>query len=255
LPAAGDYPHILLKSFLLKKRRKIMQDTILITGANRGIGLALAQVFVEHDWEVIACCRRPAEALELQGIETDSQGRLTIRQLDVTRDEDIRHLATALRGKAIDILFNNAGILGPEEQDFGKLDEKEWLTVFRVNTIAPYKMTLALLDNVVLSHRRVIATIGSAMGSIGENTSGGYYIYRTAKAAVHMLMKNLSIDLQQKGVTAVAMHPGWVRTRLGGPQAPLSPEESAAGILATLTTLTPAKNGAFLDYQGREMAW
>jgi NAD(P)-dependent dehydrogenase (short-subunit alcohol dehydrogenase family) len=232
-----------------------MKDTILITGANRGIGLALARVFVGQGWEVIACCRRPAEAQDLQAVEAVSGGGLTIRQLDVTKDEEIGSLAASLAGKGVDILFNNAGILGPEEQDFGKLDEEEWLAVFRVNTIAPYKLALALLDNVVLSHRRVIATIGSAMGSIGENSSGGYYIYRTAKAAVHMIMKNLSIDLAPRGVTAVALHPGWVRTRLGGPQAPVSPEESAAGLFALLTTLTPAKNGTLLDYQGREMAW
>jgi NAD(P)-dependent dehydrogenase (short-subunit alcohol dehydrogenase family) len=232
-----------------------MEDTILITGANRGIGLELARVFARRDWEVIACCRRPEEALDLRAIEAESQGGLTIRQLDVARDDEISSLAGSLSGKAIDILFNNAGILGPEEQDFGNLDEEEWLTVFRVNTIAPYKMVLAFLDNVVLSQRRVIATIGSAMGSIGENTSGSYYIYRTAKAAVHMIMKNLSIDLRRKGVTAVALHPGWVRTRLGGPQAPVSPEESAAGLFEVLTTLTPGKSGALIDYQGREMGW
>jgi NAD(P)-dependent dehydrogenase (short-subunit alcohol dehydrogenase family) len=232
-----------------------MKETILITGANRGIGLELAREFVRNDWEVIACCRRPAEAADLQAIEAGSRGGLTIRQLDVTSDAEIRSLADSLRGKPIDILFNNAGILGPEKQDFGKLDEEEWLTVFRVNTIAPYKMILALLDNVLLGHRRIIATLGSAMGSISENSSGDYYVYRTAKAAVHMIMKNLSIDLRQQGVTAVAMHPGWVRTRLGGPQAPLSPEESAEGLCAVLTALTLEKSGALLDYQGREMAW
>ncbi|MCK9294469.1 MAG: SDR family oxidoreductase [Desulfobulbaceae bacterium] len=232
-----------------------MKETILITGANRGIGLELARIFERQGWEVIACCRRPAQASDLQAIEAGSGGGLTIRQLDVTSDEEIRQLAVSLRGRPIAILFNNAGILGPEEQDFGNLAEEEWLGVFRVNTIGPYKMVLAFLDNVLLSHRRVIATLGSAMGSISENSSGGYYIYRSAKAAVHMIMKNLSIDLRQKGVTAVAMHPGWVRTRLGGPQAPLGPAESAAGLFEVLTSLTPEKNGALLDYQGRELAW
>ncbi|RJX26531.1 MAG: SDR family oxidoreductase [Desulfurivibrio sp.] len=232
-----------------------MKETILITGANRGIGLELARVFVQRGWGVIACCRRPDEAAELQAIAAGSQGGLTIRQLDVTSDVEINSLAESLRGRAIAILFNNAGILGPEEQDYGVLAEEEWLTVFRVNTIAPYKMALALLDNVLLSRRRVIATLGSAMGSIEENSSGGYYIYRTAKAAAHMIMKNLSIDLRTQGVTAVAMHPGWVRTRLGGPQAPLSPEESAAGLFAVLTGLTLEKTGLLLDYQGMELAW
>lgn len=232
-----------------------MKETILITGTNRGIGLELARVFTQHDWEVLACCRKPAEAEALSAIQAASEGRMKIHELDVTDDEGIAALAASVRGKAIDVLFNNAGILGPLEQQFGKLDEKSWLEAFRVNTIAPYKMTLAFLDNILLGKRRIIATIGSIMGSISGNAGGDYYVYRTTKAAVHMLMKNLSLDLHGKEVTAVSFHPGWVRTRMGGPQATLSPAESAEGIFTTISSLDPAKNGAFIDYQGNELQW
>lgn len=232
-----------------------MIETILVTGANRGIGLALSTVFARYGWQVIACCRHPEKAIALSGLQAASEGRLKIHQLEVTDDLQIERLRRELNGTIIDILVNNAGVPGPDEQKFGFLDETAWIETFRVNTIAPYKIIRALLDHVLLGHRRVIATVGSHMGSLGDNDSGGDYVYRTTKAAVHMVMKNLSIDLREKGVTAVALHPGWVRTSMGGPQAPLSPEKSADGLLRTLLSLNLANNGQLLDYQGGLLPW
>lgn len=232
-----------------------MIETIVITGTNCGIGLGLSRVFAENGWQVIACCRNPDQAQALKAIRAASEERVKIFRLDVTADDQIAELREALADSAVDILVNNAGIPGPDEQDFGPLDEMAWLETFRVNTIAPYKLAVALLDCVVRSRRRVIATIGSVMGSLAENDSGGYYAYRSAKAAVNMVMKSLSRDLQGKGVTAVTLHPGWVRTRLGGPSAPLSPGESAEGLYRTLLALTPEDNGRFLDYRGEELPW
>jgi NAD(P)-dependent dehydrogenase (short-subunit alcohol dehydrogenase family) len=232
-----------------------MKLSILITGTNRGIGLELARIFAQYDWDVIACCRKPQEALALQSIQAASEGRLKIRQLDVTDDGQIDELAESLADKNIDILVNNAGILGPEKQDFGILDEEFWLETLRVNTLGPYRMVRAFIDNVARSQRRIIATITSEMGSIQHNTSGDYYVYRTSKAAANMVMKNLSRDLHAKGIICVALHPGWVRTRMGGSQASLSAEESSAGLFKTLTSLRKEDNGSFLDYTGRNIPW
>jgi len=232
-----------------------MIETIVITGANRGIGLELSRVFAKNGWQVIACCRNPDQALALEAIRAAAEARVRIHRLDVTEDDQIEKLRRELSDTVVDILLNNAGIQGPEHQDFGILDEMGWLDTFRVNTIAPYKMAVALVDRVALSRRRVIATIGSVMGSLADNDSGGYYSYRTSKAAVHMVMRNLSHDLQGKGITAVSLHPGWVRTDLGGVGAPLSAGESAAGLYRTLLALKPADNGRFLDYRGEQMAW
>lgn len=232
-----------------------MKLSILITGTNRGIGLELARIFTQYDWDVIATCRRPEEAVALKSIQAASEGRLKIEKLDVTSDEEIRDLADLLAAKDIDILLNNAGIMGPEEQGFGFLDEEAWLETFRVNTIGPYKMVRAFLDNVARSQRRIIATITSQMGSVENNSSGDYYAYRTSKSGANMIMKNLSHDLHGKRITCVALHPGWVRTRLGGGQAPLSPAASAAGVFKTLTALSEEQNGSFLDYEGRSLPW
>jgi NAD(P)-dependent dehydrogenase (short-subunit alcohol dehydrogenase family) len=232
-----------------------MKHSILITGANRGIGLELARVFSQNDWEVIATCREPAGASDLKGIQAASEGRLTIRKLDVIRDKDIAALAEELAGKPLDILLNNAGILGPKQQEFGRLDEGAWLETFAVNSLGPYRMARALVDNVAGSKRRIIATITSEMGSTAGNSSGGYYVYRSSKAAANMIMKNLSLDLRREGITCVALHPGWVRTRMGGSSAPLSPEGSAEGLFQVLTSLDREQNGTFLDYRGKEILW
>jgi NAD(P)-dependent dehydrogenase (short-subunit alcohol dehydrogenase family) len=232
-----------------------MVETILVTGSNRGIGLALAREFAGHGWRVIACCRRPEEAAELRQAAAEAEGRIRIERLDVAVPEQVGELAARLREEAIDILFNNAGVVGSEHQDFGQLDEAAWVEVFRVNTVAPLRMTETFVDQVARSGRRIIATMGSVMGSIGENTSGGYYIYRTTKAAVHMVMKNLALDLRGRGIISVVFHPGWVHTEMGGAAAPLSPAESAAGLYRVLTALDREDSGKFLDYRGGEHAW
>jgi NAD(P)-dependent dehydrogenase (short-subunit alcohol dehydrogenase family) len=232
-----------------------MKLSILITGTNRGIGLELARVFSQYDWDVIACCRKPDEALALKSIQAATEGRLKIKKLDVTSDKEIAELKEELAEKDIDILLNNAGTFGPEQQEFGSLDEKLWLETFKVNTIAPYKMVRALLDNISRSQRRIIATITSEMGSLSSNGSGGYYGYRTSKAAANMVMKNLSLDLHTKRIICVALHPGWVRTRMGGKNAPLSPEESAVQLFKVLTSLGEEQNGAFLNYRGENIHW
>lgn len=229
-------------------------STILITGANRGIGLELAKAFAGRHWQVIACCRAPEAAGDLHVLAGKTAG-VRVHRLDVTDYGTILDLAGQLEGTALDILFNNAGIYGPGHQSFGETDESGWLETFRVNCIAPLRMAEAFVEHVAASERRIIAGMGSAMGSIAENGSGGHYAYRTSKAALHMVMQGLAVDLAPRGILAVAFHPGWVRTRMGGDDAPLAAPESAAGLAEVLLHLRPEQSGRLLDYQGKVRPW
>lgn len=232
-----------------------MTGTILITGANRGIGLELATQYASDHWRVLACCREPATARNLRKVCEAASGRMSIHPLDVTDSERIRALAGELEGTKIDILFNNAGVRGGDRQDFGEVNVEDWLHAFRVNTIAPLKMTEAFIEHVASSRRRIVAIMGSIMGSIAENASGGQYGYRSAKAAVHMVGRSLAIDLRSRDIIAVLFHPGWVNTDMGGPDAPVSPTESAAGLRRVLAGLRPEHSGRFFDFEGNERPW
>mgnify|MGYP001773062950 CR=1 FL=1 len=232
-----------------------MNGTILITGANRGIGLELATRYAADGWRVLACCRQPENALELQIRQERNPGKISIQTLDVSDEEGIRALARQWKGEPIDILFNNAGVRGGELQDLGNVDVETWLQTFRVNTIAPLQMAAAFLENVAGSRRRIIATMGSVMGSIAENSSGGQYIYRSSKAAVHMVGHCLAMDLRSRGIISVLLHPGWVKTDMGGPNAAVSPVESARGLQRVLANLRPQDSGRLFDFQGNALPW
>jgi NAD(P)-dependent dehydrogenase (short-subunit alcohol dehydrogenase family) len=232
-----------------------MTGTLLITGANRGIGLELATQYAAEGWRVLACCREPKRAEKLQEVRKADAGRVSIHALEVTDNERIRNLARELEGEAIDILFNNAGVRGGHHQSLGDVDAEAWLQTLRVNTIAPLKMAEAFIPHVARSQRRIIATMGSIMGSIAENSTGNQYIYRSAKAAVHMVGRCLAVDLRSQGIISVLLHPGWVRTDMGGPDAPVSPAESATGLRRVLAGLHLEDSGRFFDLQGNERAW
>jgi len=229
--------------------------SILITGANKGIGLELVRCFARDDWKVFACCRTLEQTDELHELAAKGNHKIDIHQLDVTKQEQINRLAEALKDEKIDILFNNAGIFGPEKQGFGETDPDGWLTTFHVNTIAPMLISEALVEMVARSQKRIIATMGSVMGSIAENNSGNYYAYRTSKTAAHMLMKGLSVDLAERGITSVAFHPGWVRTDMGGAKAPLTAEVSAEGLKKVLLGLSKEDSGRLIDYSGTKRDW
>jgi len=232
-----------------------MDKTILITGANRGIGFELTKIFASEKWQVLACCRNPEQAGNLRELAAMNDDRVSLHALDVTDVDQIKQLAGELQGVPIDILFNNAGVSGPEPKNFGDIDVAGWLETFRINTIAPLKMTEAFVDHVAHSNRRIVAMMGSMLGSMADNSSGGMYVYRSSKAALNMVVSCLAIDLHERGITSVVLHPGWVRTDMGGPQAPLAPQESAAGLYRVLSMLTSGDNGKFLAYDGREIPW
>lgn len=229
--------------------------TILITGANRGIGLELVRQYAGEEWRVFACCRRPEEAGELARFADEKGGAVSVHRLDVADFVAIDALSRELREERIDILFNNAGAFGPTEQHLGPIDPEAWLQTMKVNVLAPFRMALAFVEQVARSERKIIATMGSLMGSLEDNRSGGYYVYRSGKAAVAMVVRSLAADLSELGITAVVLHPGWVQTEIGGPGAILTPRESVLGLRKVLDSLTLEDSGRFFNYDGRELPW
>jgi len=232
-----------------------MANMVLITGANRGIGLELAKQYASDGWRVHACCRTPGRAEALQKLSESSNGSVAVHPLDVTNTAAIQELARKLDRESIDVLINNAGVYGPERQPFGDIDEKEWMHVLRVNAIAPLKVSEAFVGHVARSRRKTIAVVSSLMGSITDNGSGGYYIYRSSKAAANIVTRSMAVDLKARGIIAVVLHPGWVRTDMGGPSATTSPAESVSGMRKVLDGLTPADSGRFFDYHGDALPW
>src|SRR5205085_331569 len=208
--------------------------SILVTGANRGLGLEFVRQYAADGWRVFACCRNPDEAADLRALASE---RVSLLTLDVADHRQIEALAVALKNEPIDILLNNAGIYGPNKMFLGQIDYDTWEEVLRVNTLAPVKMAECFLDNVARSQRKIIAALSSTMGSIERNVEGRHYLYRSSKAALNMAYKSLSIDLKPRGISAVVLCPGWVQTDMGGADAPLTPEQSISGLKQVLGRL------------------
>ena len=232
---------------------------VLITGARTGLGLEFARQYAASGWKVIATSRRPDAATDLRKI----QGDVTIRMLDITNDRQIHAIADEFRGATVDILLNNAAIHGPrdEKASFGALDADAWLQVLRVNAIAPMKITEAFLPQVQASKQKKIVFISSRAGSISErgllphHQRGGPYVYRSSKAALNAAAKSLAFDLTPLGVSVIILHPGWVRTEMGGTKAALDQETSVAGMRRVISQSSVADNGVFVNYDGTEIPW
>lgn len=221
---------------------------ILITGANRGIGRALAETLGERGHEVIAASRSSAEP------PLDDH-RLRHLALDVTDQKSITAAAAALVDEPLDILVNNAGIFGPRGAGLGRIDSGVWHDVLDTNVIGAYRVSEAFLPHLRRGRDKKLVTISSRMGSMGANTTGGEYIYRSSKAAVNAVMRSLAIDLADEGINVAVLHPGWVRTDMGGAGATLDVANSAAGLAAVILGLTPAESGGFFDYDGTPLVW
>jgi NAD(P)-dependent dehydrogenase (short-subunit alcohol dehydrogenase family) len=236
------------------QREKMMPST-LITGANRGIGLEFARQYLADNWQVYASYRDPSSASELRRMADGSGGKLQVLSMDVGDLASVKAAALELQGKPIDLLLNNAGIGGPRGQTIGNIDYETWARVLEVNTLGPMRVAEAFVDNVARSERKLIVTITSGMGSIGDNASGGAFAYRSSKAAVNMVMRSLAIDLASRGITCVVMNPGWVQTDMGGPHARLTAAESVAAMRRLIDKLGPAQSGKFFNYDACEYAW
>ncbi|ACA86665.1 SDR family oxidoreductase [Shewanella woodyi] len=231
-----------------------MQKHLLITGANRGIGLTLVEQYLKDGWAVNACCRQPEKADELIQLQAKYES-LTLSKLDVTDYHAVKLLADSLADIPIDLLINNAGYYGPKGVSFGDTDVEEWRRVIEINTIAPLKIAEAFLPHLTQAQDAAYVAISSKMGSMSDNSSGGAYIYRSSKAALNSVVKSLSLDLKSYGVKVVALHPGWVRTEMGGPNGLIDTNESAAGLKQVISELSSTDNGGFFDYLGNKIPW
>ena len=229
--------------------------SVLITGANRGLGSEFARQYFANGWQVYAACRDPNTASELRRLTDASGHKVRILALDVTDLASVKAVAAELDGQAIDLLLNNAGVMRARGQTMGNIDYEAWAKVLDVNTVGPMRVSEAFIDHVAPSEGKLIVTLTSGMGSLADNTSGGSIAYRSSKAAVNMVMRSLAIDLARRGITCVVVNPGWVRTDMGGPRATLTPAESVTTLRRLLETLGPAQSGKFVNYDGREYAW
>lgn len=229
-----------------------MTNTVLITGTNRGIGLEFARQYAEDSWKVLACSRDPQSAKELKQLAT-AHSNIRLIALDVNDFSQIDKLAEELKGTPIDVLINNAGIY--PHGDFGDTDYDAWAKAFRINTMVPLKIAESFVSHVAASELKKVVTLSSKMGSIDDNTSGGSYIYRTSKTAANMVMKSLSVDLKAYGIAACVLHPGWVRTDMGGPNGLIDTHESVTGLRKVIDNLNMHNAGRFLAYDGKEIAW
>ena len=227
---------------------KPRSPTVLITGANRGIGLELARQYAEAGWRVIGTARKPDQANALTGIGAEAMA------LDVADQTSVERLAHALTDQPIDVLINNAG-RQPLFWSLADIDFDEFETVLRINTIGPVRVVRALLPNLRAGALRKVINVSTNLSSMAGNDEGGFYVYRESKAALNMFTRSLAAELGPEGFTCIVLHPGWVRTDMGGPDASLDAKESVVGIRRVIDDLRPTDNGSFWTYAGERMEW
>jgi len=222
--------------------------TVLVTGANRGLGLEFAEQLQSKGYTVIGTARKPDQATELKA----SGAR--VEQLDVASQSSVDALADRLAGVPIDLLINNAGIAARGDSSLKTVDYAAMERTFQVNSLGPLRVTQALLPNLQAGNKKVIVHITSRLGSI-ELSDGGMYSYRTSKTALNQINKIMSVELEPQGFTSVVMHPGWVQTDMGGAGATLTTSESISGMLGVIDGLTIDDTGKFYNYNGEKLPW
>lgn len=243
------------------------QQTVLITGANRGIGLALTEAYIKDSAKIIATCRNPKDAAELHQLQKNYKD-LSIEVLEVTESASRKALAEKLGNTPLDILINNAGVVSGKDgslcviekdssQTFGTLDPEAWIKVLKTNSIAPVMLSQELLANLENGTAKKIIMISSIMGSIAtaNDIDCDYMAYNSSKTTLNAAMKCMALHLQLKDYTIAALHPNWVRTRMGSDEATISAEESADKLKAVIAKLTPKQTGAFLDTEAKVIPW
>lgn len=225
--------------------------TVLITGANRGIGLEFTRQYAADGWSVIATCRNPLNVGELGRLNGD----IAVYSLDVLDRNSIARLAADLKGKSVDLLINNAGIHGPRNVRADNIDERDWMDVMRTNAFAPLFVSHALHANMAAGGGGTIVNITSQMGSITNWAGGSEYIYKTSKTALNMTMACYADEVAGDGIIVALYHPGWVRTDMGGPSATLSTGEAVSAMRKSIAGLTMKDSGSFKNYDGAPMPW
>lgn len=230
-------------------------NTVLITGASRGIGLEFCRQYAERGWKVLACCRNPIQAMELMRLK-EQFSTINVYPLDVMDRQDIDNLSVELSSLRIDLIVANAGIYGDQPgHAFGHLDYSNWLATFETNVMGAVKMVEAFMSQLLRSSNPRVAALSSQMGSIADNGSGGSILYRSSKAALNAAMKSIAIDLQSRGVGVMIFHPGWVQTDMGGSHALISTETSVSGMIDQVSNFSMTRTGEFIKYDGSNLPW
>ena len=228
--------------------------TVLITGANRGIGLELATRYAARGDRVLACCREPAEASGLTALAA-ANSKVTVHGVRVTDGASVAALAKEIGTQPVDVLINNAGASAPmDKQTLASMDYDAWAEQFAINTMAPVRVLQAVRANLAAAPGAKAITVTSQMGALSFNYPVAYS-YSASKAAVNKVMKLAAVELAKEGTTVALVHPGWVRTDMGGAGADISAEESATGIMGVIDKLTPADTGSFYKWNGETHAW
>ena len=228
-------------------------STWLVTGSSRGIGLELCKVLLAKGHQVIGACRNPEGCRDHWELSSDFKSRFKSIKLDVLSDDDIQKLPEAIGDQPLDCLINNAGVFLGEKDRLVNLNYDELLKSFQVNTIAPMKITASLIPSLSKSKNPKVSHITSKMGSITDNTSGGYHAYRMSKAALNMFHKGFSKDFPM--ICSLVLHPGWVQTSMGGSSAPIAPIDSAEGLIDVIERATIRDSGSFFDFRGERIPW
>lgn len=228
---------------------------VLITGCSRGLGLEWARQLAEAGRRVFATCRHPGEAQALTAL-AERLPLLSVHRLDVTDPADILALRWELEDAPLDVLLNNAAVyLDKDAHMLGSVRYDEWLRTFDVNTLGAVRMTEAFLPNLRRADRPLVVTVSSHMGSIADIASADALYYRSSKAALNAAMKGLAAALETYGVGVLLLHPGWVRTRMGGPMGALSEQQSVRAMCRLLEGFSPDQHGRFFRYDGSELPW
>ena len=229
--------------------------TVLITGANRGLGLEFCKQYAVQGWGVIACCREPKKAQLLNEL-ADSNKAVKVYKLDVIDRAGVDTLARELTTKTIDLVISNAGVYGDSPlHGFGGINYNDWVKTLETNVLGVVKVIEAFMPHLIKSTKPHIAVLSSQMGSIDDNSSGGSLLYRSSKAALNATMKSLSIDLRNDGVGVQVFHPGWVKTDMGGPQALINTETSIKGMIKQISNFKMSQSGQFIKYDGSLLPW
>jgi len=234
--------------------------TVFVTGANRGLGYEHVKQYAHKGWRVIACAREPGNASDLQKLHTEYGDNFIIEQLDVTNHQDIDKLSSKFNDTSIDVLINNAGTTGPlgvpGAMDYQKIDSMDydiWRNILEVNLISPFKVATAFHNHIAQSEKKLLIMMSSDLGSVEQNTFGGFYSYRTSKAALNIISKGMSVDW--KDLTVIALAPGWCKTYLGGEEAEVHPDESVENQQEMFEKIISNNSGMFLDRFGKEVPW
>lgn len=238
----------------------------LITGANRGIGLEFVRQYLADGWQVYAACRDPAGAEALQALLKENGERLVLLPIDVTSDTKVREAAETIKGKPLDVLINNAGVVekvfygsgayeGHDDPDLRNYDFDGWLEVMNVNLLGPARVCGAFVDNLALGDRPVAVNLVSTLASVSGTWQAGRYAYRTSKAALNMLTRSAGEWYQSRGIILISISPGWTRTQMGGTKATNSVDQSVTSVRTIIAGLTPNDAGAFVNFDGKPMPW